>query len=61
MYGYVCEVSIAVVQFANMNFSLQLDSNAADSPLVILSDGTEMRFNRGSFTVATESTKTGDK
>ena len=54
MYGYVCGVSIAVVQFANMNFSLQLDSNAADRPFVMLSDGTEMRFNRGSFTVATE-------
>ena len=35
VYGYVCGVSIAVVQFANMNFSLQLDSNAAARPFVI--------------------------
>ena len=28
-------VSIAVVQFPNMNFPLQLDSNATDRPLVI--------------------------
>ena len=35
VYGYVCEVSIAIVQFANMNFSLQFDSNAADRPFVI--------------------------
>ena len=35
VYGYVCGVSIAVVQFAKMNFSLQLDSNAAYRPFVL--------------------------
>ena len=55
--GCVGGVSFSVVQFPNMNFPLQLDSNATDRPFVIYSHRTEIRFSPGSFTVAKESTK----
>ena len=39
VYGCVCGERIAVVQFPNMNFPLQLDSNATNRPFVVKSDG----------------------